>query len=245
MKQPPSKAQPPTSANTSRRSHLAATISKPPRRRQELIDIAARVFEVRGYEAASIQDIADALGILKGSVYYYIDTKQELLFAVLQEMHGSATGNIEVFPRLSSDPMVLIRMFVESQFLFLADNVVQVTVFFQDFGSLDADRREQIVAQRDNYDRFLRELIQLGQAQGSICAHVDPKIATFAILGMINWSYQWYRVGGSMDPATVAGQFADFALASLVCSSGHDLGAVPPTITLGFGGLPQVSEASR
>ena len=224
------------------RSHVADTIAKPPRRRQELIDVAARVFEVRGYEAASIQDIADALGILKGSVYYYIDTKQELLFAVLQEMHEAASGKIKTLKNFSSDPLVLIRMFVEGQFLFLANNLVEVTVFFQDFGSLDEARREQIVGQRDKYDRFLRELIATGQQEGSICQHIDPKTATFAILGMINWSYQWYRVGGSLDPAAVARQFADLALAGLVCSEGHDLGPVPPSITLGFGGLPQLAD---
>jgi AcrR family transcriptional regulator len=230
-----------TPTPSGRGSHLADTSSKPPRRRQELIQVAARVFEVRGYEAASIQDIADALGILKGSVYYYIDTKQELLFAVLQEMHESASANIKKFADLSAEPMTLIRMFVQSQFNFLAENLVEVTVFFQDFGSLDETGRAKIVSQRDDYDKFLRELIRLGQLDGSVCQHIDPKLATLAILGMINWSYQWFRPGGSLDQQQVANEFADFALAGLVCNQGHDLGAVPPHITLGFGGLPEVT----
>jgi AcrR family transcriptional regulator len=223
-------------ASTSRASNAA----KPPRRRKELIKVAAQVFEVRGYEAASIQDIADSLGILKGSVYYYIDTKQELLYAVIREMHESAAANVARFAELSDDPVTLIRLFVESQFLHLTANLVAVTVFFQDFGSLDEDGRAEIVASRDNYDRFLTNLISVGQAEGSICRHIDPKIATFAILGMMNWSYQWYRVGGSLDPAEVGRQFADFALAGLTCAHGHDLGPIPPEITLGFGGMPEV-----
>jgi TetR/AcrR family transcriptional regulator, cholesterol catabolism regulator len=214
--------------------------NKLPRRRQELIDVAARVFAVRGYEAASIQDIADELGILKGSVYYYIDTKQELLFAVLQDMHESASGNVERVSRLSSDPLTLIRLFVESQFMFLCANLVEVTVFFQDFGSLDENGRELIVAERDNYDKFVRELIVLGQLEGSVCRRVNPKLATLAILGMVNWSYQWFRVGGTMDPATVARQFADFAVAGLVCNDSHEVGSVPPNIVLGFGGMPEI-----
>src|ERR1700749_2627745 len=175
---------------------LSEANPKPPRRRQELIKVAARVFEVRGYEAASIQDIADELGILKGSVYYYIDTKQELLFAVLQEMHESASANVERIAELSTDPLTLIRLFVQSQFMYLCENLVAGTVFLQDFGSLDAERRELIVGERDNYDTFLRDLITLGQLEGSICEHVDPKLATFAILGVVNWSYQWFRVDG-------------------------------------------------
>ena len=216
--------------------------TKPPRRRQELLDVAARVFAVRGYEAASIQDIADQLGILKGSVYYYIDTKQELLFAVLQDLHEAASANIDRVSPLSTDPLTLIRLFVQSQFMYLCENLVEVTVFFQDFGSLDADRRKLIVAERDNYDSFLRELIVLGQLEGSVCQHIDPKLATLAILGAVNWSYQWYRPGGKLDPAAVGRQFADFALAGLDCAHGHDLGPVPDGVALGFGGLPEIRE---
>ncbi len=73
----------------------AETNGKSQRRRQELIDAAAKIFQDKGYEAASIQDVADALGILKGSVYYYIDSKEDLLFAAIQEVHESALANME------------------------------------------------------------------------------------------------------------------------------------------------------
>lgn len=225
---------------------------KSQRRRKELIDAAAKIFQDKGYEAASIQDVADALGILKGSVYYYIDSKEDLLFAVIQEVHESALANMERIRQLDADPLTLIRLFVESHVRHVSENLVKATVFFHDFGSLDPKRREYIVRERDRYDSFLRQLIARGQAEGVICQDIDPKLATLAMLGMMNWIYQWYRIGGGMDSAAIGRQLADFALAGLVFEPGthraghrHQLGRIPANITLGAGGLPETREPRR
>jgi AcrR family transcriptional regulator len=225
---------------------------KSQRRRQELIDAAAKIFQDKGYEAASIQDVADALGILKGSVYYYIDSKEDLLFAAIQEVHESALANMEVIRHLDVDTMSLIRLFIESHVKHVSDNLVKATVFFHDFRSLDPKRHEYIISERDSYDAFLRELIIRGQQEGVICKDVDPKLATLAILGMMNWTYQWYRVGGNMDSAAIGRQFADFALAGMACDPAThkakhrtQLGKIPANVTLGHGGQPVIKEPRK
>ncbi len=220
---------------------------KSQRRRQELIDAAAKIFQDKGYEAASIQDIADALNILKGSVYYYIDTKEDLLFAAIDQVHRSALANMDKLRQLDDPPLTLIRLFIESHIKHISDNLVKATVFFHDFRSLDRERHDYIVAERDEYDAFLRGLIARGQADGSICPDIDPKLATLAILGMMNWSYQWYRVGGGLDPMEIGRQFADIALGGLACDpethkAGHsgEIGKIPPNISISRGGTPIV-----
>jgi AcrR family transcriptional regulator len=225
---------------------------KSQRRRQELIDAAAKIFQDKGYEAASIQDVADALGILKGSVYYYIDSKEDLLFAAIQEVHESALNNMARISEMNEDALTLLRLFIESHVKHVSDNLVKATVFFHDFRSLDPKRHEYIVAERDVYDSFLRELIARGQTEGQICRDVDPKLATLAILGMMNWTYQWYRVGGRMDSEEIGRQFADFALAGLVCDPAthkskhrNQLGKIPANIVLGPGGAPVVKEPRK
>jgi AcrR family transcriptional regulator len=225
---------------------------KSQRRRQELIDAAAKIFQDKGYEAASIQDVADALGILKGSVYYYIDSKEDLLFAAIQEVHESALANMERIRELDEDAFTLIRLFIESHVRHVSENLVKATVFFHDFRSLDPERRAYIVEERDSYDAFLRQLIARGQAEGLVCKDVDPKIATLAILGMMNWTYQWFRVGGGMDSSAIGRQFADFALAALACDPAthkprhrNTLGKIPANIVLGPGGLPTVKERKK
>lgn len=219
------------------------------RRRQEMIDAAARIFHDKGYAAASIQDVADALGILKGSVYYYIESKDDLLFATIEEVHQSALDNMARIRELDEDALTLIRIFAESHMRHISDNLVKATVFYHEFRSLDPERRAAIVRERDLYDAFLRELIVRGQKERTICPDVDPKLATLAILGMMNWSYRWYRTGGSVEASEIGSHFADMALAGLACDPathvpGHRsrLGGIPGNITLERAGVPVVRD---
>jgi AcrR family transcriptional regulator len=187
------------------------------RRQQEVISAAARLFQAQGYEATSIQDIADELGILKGSLYYYIDTKEDLLFAIIQEVHETALEGLEASRAVDGNALVKIRTFVLNQVRHIASHVERAGVFFQDFRSLSEDRRKLIIEERDIYERFLRELIEQGQRESVICPDLDPKFATLAILGTFNWMYQWYRPSGERTPDEIATIFADFLLPTLAC----------------------------
>jgi TetR/AcrR family transcriptional regulator, cholesterol catabolism regulator len=187
------------------------------RRQQEVIAAAARLFQEKGYEATSIQDIADELGILKGSLYYYIDTKEDLLFAIIQEVHETALEGLEASRKVDGNALVKIRAFVFNQVMHIATHVERAGVFFQDFRSLSPDRRALIIEERDVYERFLRDLIEQGQREGVICPDIDPKFAALAILGTFNWMYQWYRPSGERTPDEIATIFADFLLPTLAC----------------------------
>lgn len=225
-----------STSRTARSDGTGAAKPRSRRRRQELVDVAARIFHEKGYDATSIQDVAEALGILKGSIYYYIDSKEDLLFEVVQEVHETALANMERLRKLDVDPLVKLRMFVQEHVRHIIDNLVKAAVFFHDYGSLSSDRRQYIVRERDQYDRFLRRLIEEGQAQKVICADVNAKLASFAILGMMNWTYQWYRPGERLSADAIATGFADMVLAGLACDpakhrAGHRsvVGALPGT----------------
>jgi TetR/AcrR family transcriptional regulator, cholesterol catabolism regulator len=187
------------------------------RRQQEVISAAARLFQEKGYEATSIQDIADELGILKGSLYYYIDTKEDLLFAIIQEVHETALEGLEASRVVDGNALVKIRAFVFNQVRHIASHVERAGVFFQDFRSLSEDRRRLIIEERDVYERFLRDLIEQGQRERVICPDLDPKFAALAILGTFNWMYQWYRPSGDRTPDEIATIMADFLLPTLAC----------------------------
>ena len=218
----------------------------------ELVDAAARIFQAKGYEAASIQDIAEALGILKGSIYYYIDSKEDLLFAVVQEVHETALANLERLRQVDAGPLAKIRLFVQMHIRHFTDNQVKVTVFFHDFRSLAGERRDYIVAERAAYTNYLRELIAEGQRDGTVCPDVDPKLATLAILGMINWTYQWYQAEGARDAGEIGAAFADLAVAGLTCSTrshrpGHRgrVGELPAGVSVGEHGRPAGAPVPR
>jgi AcrR family transcriptional regulator len=189
----------------------------PRRRQQEIVEAAARVFHEKGYESTSIQDIADAVGILKGSLYYYITSKEDLLFEIIRGVHEEALKNLELTRELDGDALQKIRAFVVVHLTHNATNLVKMGVFFQDFRSLSGERREIIVKERDLYDHFLRDLIRQGQEQKIICPDIDPKLAAITVLGMMNWIYQWYRPDGGLSVEEIAAAYGDFVVAGLAC----------------------------
>ena len=189
----------------------------PRRRQQEILEAAARVFHAKGYESTSIQDIADSVGILKGSLYYYITSKEDLLFEIIQGVHEEALKNLDRTAAVDGDALQKIRAFVVIHFTHNAVNLVKMAVFFQDFRSLNGKRRELIVEERDLYDAFLRDLIRQGQKDGIICPDLDPKLAAITVLGMMNWIYHWYRPGGALPATAIANAYADFVVAGLAC----------------------------
>ena len=189
----------------------------PRRRQQEIVEAAARVFHEKGYESTSIQDIADAVGILKGSLYYYITSKEDLLFEIIQSVHEEALKNLERTRAVEGDALQKIRAFVVVHLTHNATNLVKMAVFFQDFRSLNGERRELIVEERDIYDNFLRDLIRQGQDEGTVCPDIEPKLAAITVLGMMNWLYHWYQPGGELSATDIANAYGDFVVAGLAC----------------------------
>jgi TetR/AcrR family transcriptional regulator, cholesterol catabolism regulator len=200
-------------------------------RQREILDAAAQIFHEKGYEATSIQDVADAVGILKGSLYYYIDSKEDLLFGIIDEVHRTSLAHLERWQRIDGDALVKLRAFITGHVMGNVNNLVKMGVFFHDFRSLSPERRAVIVEERDVYDQFLRNLIVEGQKEGVIDEAVDPKLAAMAILGMMNWIYQWWRPDGPNTAEEVAEEFADLVLSGLVVRRGRarrKVGALPP-----------------
>jgi AcrR family transcriptional regulator len=190
----------------------------PRRRRAEVLEAAVRVFHAKGYDATSIQDIADEVGILKGSIYYYITSKEDVLFEILKEVHEEALKAVQDASAVDGNSLQKIRGFVTTLARFNADNPARMGIFLHDFRSLSESRRKEIVRERDRYDRMLRKLITEGQDEGLVCPDVDPKLATLAIMGMINTIYQWYLPTGRLQAKYIGSVYAGLVIRSLACS---------------------------
>ena len=195
----------------------STTPRKPTRRKRhaEVVEAAARVFNAKGYEGTSIQDIADELGILKGSVYYYITSKEDILYEVLEEVHRA--GFESALGALKSDAGTLeqIHSFVSTLGEFNAENRMRMAILLREVGSLSQPRRREIIRERDRYDEILRDLITEGQDAGLIAEELDAKIATLAIMGMINNIYQWYKPSGGFKPSVIGRMYGDLAIRAL------------------------------
>lgn len=189
-------------------------------RRAEVIEASAQLFYSQGYDATSVQDIADALGLLKGSVYYYMDSKEDLLFEIIEQGHVQLTALVQgVLDIEDVGPAEQLREFIRRHTLFVAENLVLLRIFFNDFRSLSEERRATVISERDRYDELVRGILMRGQAAGVFHNRFDPKIVAMGILGMTNWLYQWFRTDGGMSASAVGDQLADLALSGVSASS--------------------------
>jgi AcrR family transcriptional regulator len=178
------------------------------KRRREIIDAAAQVFFEKGYDASSTQDIADAAGILKGSLYYYIRSKEDFLFEIVQETHEGALRNLDPTLAAPGDVLAKLAMFVIRQVEYFAAHNVYATVFFREYRALSAERRRPIESKGDLYRLFVSDLLRQGISEGKVNADIDVRTASISIVEMLNSIHRWYRPGGRQSASRIARDFA-------------------------------------
>lgn len=157
---------------------------------RELIDAAAQEFAESGYDA-SLAGVAKRFGIHKASLYHYIETKDDLLFAIIEYSHEQARAR-NVRWRHEPDPLTAIGLFAEDHVQIAVENITYTVVYTREYRRLSPERLRLIAARRSAYERNLRRLIAAGRKTGEVSPDVDPKIAALAIFGLMNWVYAWY-----------------------------------------------------
>jgi TetR/AcrR family transcriptional regulator, cholesterol catabolism regulator len=198
------------------RSDVAAGTPRRFDRYELLIDTAAGIFRRKGYDATSLQEISDEVGILKGSLYHYIDTKEDLLFAIIQRNHERIiTGNSE-WRNIEGDPVAAIRSFVEGHIRQSLQHPVDNEVYIRDFRALSEERASEILKAQAAYDREFRDLIKAAIDAELLRPGVRPEFASRAVFGMINWAVNWYRPGKSASTERTISELTDYAMASLL-----------------------------
>ncbi|MBS7743475.1 MULTISPECIES: TetR/AcrR family transcriptional regulator [unclassified Chelatococcus] len=178
-------------------------------RKADLLEAALRVFSEKGYNRASLQDIANSVGILKGSLYYYYKSKEALLFDVLKFVHDEHLANAQKLASGSGDPLSRLRALLEGHAAFVCDNLDRTTVFVREMDRLPARLQTEILGADRAYQSVFRNLIIAAQGTGQVPASVHPKLATLWILGSLNWLHRWYRPERAGGSSLIAAQFAD------------------------------------
>jgi TetR/AcrR family transcriptional regulator, cholesterol catabolism regulator len=187
-------------------------VRAPKRRDKEVLDAAAKVFHERGYADASVQDVADELGILKGSLYHYIDTKEDLLFRLLDETHDDVSRILEEVRGLPDlDALDRLRLYVQRQVWYNLDNIERVAVYYRDLERLGPERRRDIVSRRKAHEAFVADLIAAAQRQGAANPALDVQVLSRCIFATIIWTYTWFHAGRDARDH-VARACADFAI---------------------------------
>lgn len=186
-------------------------------RLREICRIAARVFYEKGYSGASMQDIADAVGLTKAGLYHHIGSKDRLLFEIMN--YGMDILKETVLDRVSSiqDPRERLRETIKGHIhLIVHARDLEITVILHENRSLEEPLRNKINLRKREYIKFLENVIAEARAQAGGEPLLNPKLAAFALLGMINWLYQWYRREGPVSEQELAETYADFFFRGLL-----------------------------
>jgi len=182
--------------------------------RQEILRTAARLFQQRGYHATSMNDVASALKLSKGGLYHHFQSKDEILFNLMDHAMDLTQERVINPVRDISDAeerlRALIRRHIE---VVLSVRDREITVMLHENHPLPQSLRRRINARKKDYVHFVENLIAEVQRARQSSRSVSPRAAAFALLGMINWLYQWYRPEGTLQQEHLVQQYTEIFFA--------------------------------
>jgi AcrR family transcriptional regulator len=178
--------------------------------RQDILRTAARLFQQRGYDATSMNDVAAALKLSKGGLYHHFQSKDEMLFYIMSHALDITDERVITPVRAIQDPeerlRTLIRLHIE---VVLSVRDREITVMLHENHPLPPSLRKQINQRKKDYIHFVEGLIADVQRLKGSRATVTPRAAAFALLGMINWIYQWYKPEGRLQAPDLIPQYTE------------------------------------
>jgi len=185
--------------------------------RQEILRTAARLFQQQGYDATSMNDVAAALKLSKGGLYHHFQSKDEILFNLMDHAMEITQQRVINPVRAIANPeealRTLIRLHIE---VVLSMRDREITVMLHENHPLPPALRRRINVRKKDYVHFVENLIAEVQRSRQSKSAVTPRAAAFALLGMINWIYQWYSPEGSLQGDDLARQYTEIFFAGAV-----------------------------
>src|ERR1700758_4370409 len=167
-------------------------------RRTELTRAAARLFAEKGYHGTSVGDLAEALGVQKGSLYSHIESKADLLWEVAREGAAAFHAGLDAVPD-EGPVMERIRAALRGHLRVVAEQLDIATVFVREWRYLEGERREQFLTERRRYEERFRGLFREGRELGELRTDLDDGTAALLALSAVHWAYTWLRAGGDTD----------------------------------------------
>ena len=182
--------------------------------RQEILRTAARLFQQQGYDATSMNDVAAALKLSKGGLYHHFQSKDEILFDLMDHAMEITQERVINPVRDIADPEERLRMLIRLHIeVVLSVRDREITVMLHENHPLSPSLRRRINTRKKDYVHFVESLIAELQRARQSKGIVSPRAAAFALLGMINWIYQWYRPEGTLQEEDLVRQYTEIFFA--------------------------------
>ena len=179
--------------------------------RAVIVDVAARLFGDKGYHATSVRDISREVGILAGSLYSHISSKQELLAEILRRYSARARAVLEPLEDSSMSTREKLAEVFAIYLRMTAEAPSQARVAVHDFRSLATDELEVSRQRRRDTQAIVARILEDGIQRGEL-RPIDTKLATMAIFSITNWAVEWFDPRGTTSPEAAARFFADLLI---------------------------------
>lgn len=197
---------PTTDAVTPRRGRPGYT-------REQILDLAVALFNERGYDATSVSDLAERLGVSKSALYHHFSSREELLDLAVDHALAGLEQLLDEPGATSGTPLDRLRFVLAGAVHVLVDRLPSVTLLLNVRGNSDVERRA--LERRRDFDHRVTALVQAAQDAGEVRSDVNGAVATRLLFGMVNSLTEWYRPGGEIDADTLASDILHVALDGL------------------------------
>ena len=167
-------------------------------RTAQIVETAAELFAEHGYGATSLQDIADAAGIRKASLYAHVTHKEQFLEIICEDYMDRAVENAQAVYAMDGTAIEKITEIVRFLFGSIEHYRAHVTVFLQEMRHLDNEGFQEVRRKRDGWERILVAIFRDGMTAGEL-REFEPRVVAFLFVGMVQWAYRWYSPGGELD----------------------------------------------
>lgn len=173
---------------------------------------ALRLFKEKGYHATSMRDIANAVGMNKGSLYSYIRSKEDLLIPVFERAMGVLLSQIEqIMAEPSLNPTERLKRAIHAHVFAVADNLDVLTVYLSEWRQLATESLATNRRQRERYAALFHQILSDGVGAGEF-RPMDTRIVMLGMIGMCNYLFRWYRPDGRLTPDQVADELIDMVM---------------------------------
>ncbi|KQW45029.1 hypothetical protein ASC77_19805 [Nocardioides sp. Root1257] len=183
--------------------------------RQLVKDTAIRLFSERGYPVIGMRDLSEAVGILPGSLYAHIESKEALLLDIVSTGVENFTQALTPIVAADLPASERLRLALRTHMEVLAVNLDQTRVTFHQWHYLTGERHDQMVEVRQNYEDVFRTLLREGSADGSLHPRAERKVATLTIIGVLGSATEWFTPTGSSSPEQLADAIGDLLVLGL------------------------------
>jgi AcrR family transcriptional regulator len=180
-------------------------------KRRELIQAGADVFKEKGYEATTLNDIAERVGVDRASLYYYVGGKEELLHEAVRGGVAENLAEVERILKLDEPPEVKLRMIVARLLSSYEESYPAMFVYIQEdmskVAAEDSDWAKEMRAQTKRFESATIRLIKQAMNEGRFRDDVSPELAANSLFGMVNWTHRWFKPGKKLNAAEITDTF--------------------------------------